>query len=234
MRPSAWRRTTSTLRISATLNNVNNGHPHEKYGYAVSFGVLVRIEGGHTVGVNAQWSRGAAGYGAATGTSFSMLDPGNFGTWGFVFDGIFDGRGSEVKLTTVWSVIGFAEYRWNPRWKTSWFAGYVGIEYSDGAKFLINPVAVCGGAVGVPFGGVTLLPGNSCDPDWSFWQAGSRTQWNPHPNLDIGLEIMYTRVNTAYAGPAIVNPGLPQNPVFRLDDIDFWSAFFRWQRNFYP
>ena len=64
------------------------------------------------------------------------------------------------------------------------------------------------------------MPGNSCDPDWSFWQVGTRTQWNPHPNLDIGLEVMYTRVNTAYAGPAVVDPGSPQNPVFRLDDID--------------
>ena len=30
--------------------------------------------------------------------------------------------------------------------------------------------------------------------------------------------MMYTRVNTAYAGPARVNPGAPQNVVRSLED----------------
>ena len=33
------------------------------------------------------------------------------------------------------------------------------------------------------------------------------------PLLDIGLEVLYTKLNTAYKGPASITPGLPQNPV---------------------
>ena len=98
---------------------------------------------------------------------------------------------------------------------------------------------ICGG---VPVGGAVFAPGltiapgglpSSRSPDFSYWQAGTRTQWNPHPNLDIGLEVLYTKLNTAYKGALIApgfNPGLPQTLVFALEDQDVWSAFFRWQR----
>ena len=49
---------------------------------------------------------------------------------------------------------------------------------------------------------ITLLPGNSCSPDQSFWEAGTRTQWNPVPQLDIGLEVLYSQRNTAFKGAA--------------------------------
>ena len=49
---------------------------------------------------------------------------------------------------------------------------------------------------------ITLLPGNSCSPDQSFWEAGTRTQWNPVPQLDIGLEVLYSQRNTAFKGVA--------------------------------
>ena len=36
--------------------------------------------------------------------------------------------------------------------------------------------------------------------DWNAWQVGSRTIWNPVTNLDIGLEVMYTKIETAFDG----------------------------------
>jgi hypothetical protein len=78
------------------------------------------------------------------------------------------------------------------------------------------------------------LAGNTCDPSFSFWQAGTRTQWNPVEQLDIGLELLYTRLNTAYAGPAQVDPVAPQGTVFEIADQDVWSVLFRFQRNFFP
>ena len=48
------------------------------------------------------------------------------------------------------------------------------------------------------------LPGNSCSPNYSFFEVGSRTQWNPVPQLDIGLEVLYTKHNTAFKGPGVV------------------------------
>jgi hypothetical protein len=63
-----------------------------------------------------------------------------------------------------------------------------------------------------------------------------RTQWNPVPQLDIGLELIYNHNNTAFKGNAIY--GSPTNgsrpAVFAIDDQDVWTAMLRWQRNFYP
>ncbi|HEY7666015.1 MAG TPA: hypothetical protein VH934_23095, partial [Xanthobacteraceae bacterium] len=70
----------------------------------------------------------------------------------------------------------------------------------------------------------------------SFWEAYMRTQWNPVPQLDIGLELIYNHNNTAFKGNAIY--GAPTNgsrpAVFAIDDQDVWTAMVRWQRNFYP
>jgi hypothetical protein len=79
-----------------------------------------------------------------------------------------------------------------------------------------------------------LLPGNSCSPDYDFWEVGSRTQWNPVPQLDIGLEVLYSKRNTAFKGNAFVPASGSRPPVFVIDDQDAWSAMVRWQRNFYP
>jgi hypothetical protein len=40
---------------------------------------------------------------------------------------------------------------------------------------------------------VTALAGNRCNPDYGFYQVGSRTQWNPVPRLDIGRDITYPK-----------------------------------------
>jgi hypothetical protein len=233
-----------------TPNNVNNGHPTDRKGWAVGTGFLLNLAGGDKFGVNFQYARGAAGYGSAGGSWF-LLEPGQSAAIGLMADGIF-GPGGEISQSTVWNAIAFYEHRWvgAPRWKTSIFGGYVDVKYDGTATGLINerfPVAAGTLVCGVPAVGNTsttaffnIIPaaGNSCSPDFSYWQAGTRTQWNPHPNLDIGVELLYTKVNTAFKGALAANggfaPGGPQNPVFAFEDQDVWSLFFRWQRNFYP
>jgi hypothetical protein len=60
-----------------------------------------------------------------------------------------------------------------------------------------------------------------------------RGQWGL-PQLDIGLELLYTHVNTAYKGPGVVGPNTSRPAVTLIDDQNVWSAMLRWQRNFYP
>ena len=76
--------------------------------------------------------------------------------------------------------------------------------------------------------------GNACSPNFSFFEVGSRTQWNPVPQLDIGLEVLYTHLNTAYKGAGIYPANGSRPAVTSIDDQNIWSAMFRWQRNFYP
>jgi hypothetical protein len=101
-----------------------------------------------------------------------------------------------------------------------------------------------GGTVvcGVPVTGTTLPPitlpagggGNSCNPDFSFYEIGSRTQWNPAPQLDIGLQVLYSHLTSAYKGPGVYPANTPRPAIAFIDDQNVWSAMFRWQRNFYP
>ena len=59
--------------------------------------------------------------------------------------------------------------------------------------------------------------------------------------VDIGLDVTYTKVNSAYKGP--VNwaangsrPACTNSAILgcTFDDQNVLSAFMRWQRNFYP
>jgi Porin subfamily len=141
----------------------------------------------------------------------------------------------------VWSALAAYEHIWNPKWRTSFFGGYVNVNYNDNATALIQQrlpgvLVGCGrtNAIAPALSTIQPLPGNSCSPDYDFWEAGTRTQWNPVPQLDIGLEVLYSKRNTAFKGPAIVPASGSRPPVFVLDDQDAWSAMFRWQRNFYP
>ena len=51
-------------------------------------------------------------------------------------------------------------------------------------------------APNTPLTGATVVDG--CNPDFNVWNAGIRTIWNPAPQFDIGLEVMYTRVETKF------------------------------------
>ena len=45
---------------------------------------------------------------------------------GWIADGVF-ATGTEVELTRVWSALAAYEHIWNPKWRTSWFGGYVDV-----------------------------------------------------------------------------------------------------------
>jgi porin-like protein len=226
-----------------TGNNVNNGHPADKLGWAVAVGGLVNLGGGDQAGINFAYSEGAAGYATNIQTGMQSYNASTSVGVGWLTDGVFD-TGTEVQLTRVWSINAAYQHIWNPKWKTSWFGGYVNVSYNDTAKNIINshlPGAAGTTPCGVPVAGAVFPPitivagnGNSCSPNFSFFEVGSRTQWNPVPQLDIGLEVLYTHLNTAYKGAGIYPTNGSRPAVTFVDDQNIWSAMFRWQRNFYP
>ena len=143
----------------------------------------------------------------------------------------------------MWSALDAYEHIWNPKWRTAWGGGYVNVDYNGAATNIITArlpgvgAANCGVvAAGATIAAFTPAVGNSCSPDYSFWEAYTRTQWNPVPQLDIGLQVMYTHHNTAYKGAAALaaNGSRPAVVNGIIDDQNVWSAMFRWQRNFYP
>jgi hypothetical protein len=67
-----------------------------------------------------------------------------------------------------------------------------------------------------------------------MWQVGSRTQWNPVNQLDVGVDVLYSRLNTEFAGTGAVFTIPGQTNKATAADQDVWSVMFRVQRNFWP
>ena len=219
---------------------VTNGHPGDKVGWAITGGFTLNdVLGlkGDQFGMQAAYSQGAAGYVTRATAPWEMFSSGQ-AALGFVNDGVFV-TGSGVELTTVWGINGFFQHFWNPKWRTSLWGGYVQTDFDGTAQSMYCTAGGTGlGATTLNTAGVTGLSlgtTGTCNPNNSWWQVGTRTQWNPHPDLDIGLEVLWTHLNTAFAGATIntVSGAIPANSV-TLSDQDVVSVYFRLQRNFLP
>jgi hypothetical protein len=246
------------------------GHPANAFGYAVTTGFTLNdVLGmkGDQVGMQGTYSLGAAGYATRATGAFEVYGTNNSAAFGWVSDGVFDNITpncptagacpSKVQLTEVWSLNGFYQHFWNPQWRTALHGGYVHVGYNALATDLLNqhlPSPPAGGtACGMPVEGIVQPPlgvgsgfGNSCSPNFSWWEAGIRTQWNPHPDLDIGVDVVWNHLNTAYAGlgnptkigvvngVALPSNGARPSAIATLESQDVLSVMFRVQRNFLP
>jgi hypothetical protein len=228
-----------------TVNSTLNGHPSDKYGFAVTGGFTLNDILGFKddqFGIQACYAEGATGYCTRAIGAWQMYSTGNNAGFAWTTDGVYD-TGTDVELTTVWGINGFVQHLWSPKWRTSLYGGYVEVDYNGTATTIVNShlagagPANCGVVGAAPAGTVAIAPlaGNSCDPSFSFWQLGTRTQWNPHRDLDVGVDLQWTHLNTAYKGAATlaVNGARPAGP-YTIDDQDVVSVMFRIQRNFLP
>ena len=61
--------------------------------------------------------------------------------------------------------------------------------------------------------------------------------WNPHPDLDIGVDIIYSAIHTANQGATVwstaASGGFPPG-LYTFANQGQWTASFRVQRNFLP
>jgi len=234
----------------------NSGHPDNKYGWAASAGGLFYLPwlgGGDSIGANFVYSKGAVGYATKAG-SWTMGRGDSIGV-GWAQDGLYDNTGifgganaTQIHLTNAWSLNAGYEHFWNPRWRTSLYGGYTRVWYDQTVKNMAAqhlPTPAFGGiACGQPVEGTVWPPinvgngsTNSCNPDFSFWQVGSRTQWNITKDFYLGVDVTYTRLNTAYqgtnnfGGPVTGTIGT-KNPALFVDDQSIVSGIFRAQMNF--
>src|SRR5690242_5202944 len=199
-----------------------------------------------TFGGSFTWTKGAVGYATKAG-SWQILN-GATGGFGWLTDGIFDGSATvptDIHLTNAWSVNGAYEHMWSPRWRTSVYGGYTKVGYDGAITNDINShLPGVAGTVqcGVPVAGtvwpsinVSAAAGNSCSPDFSFYQIGSRTQWNVTRDFYMGFDVTYTHLNTAYKGGMTSNTAVGGGRVITsIDDQNTWSGVFRTQYSFSP
>jgi len=77
-----------------------------------------------------------------------------------------------------------------------------------------------------------------CNPDFNVWNVGARSIWNPVPNLDVGLEVMYSKLETKH-DPALTRLNFAGSGgravgVYVPSSEGVFSGLFRIQRNFWP
>jgi hypothetical protein len=146
---------------------------------------------------------------------------------GWLDDAYFNGT-SGLELPKTWNVNGGFQHYWTPSLRSSIWGSYSQYEANSTA---VN-AAIC----------APRSFGPGCT-DFKAWQVGSRTIWNPVTNLDIGLEVMYTKVETAFQGGitgaasgagGVVATNNVIDPTKRINDQDIWSGVLRIQRNFWP
>jgi hypothetical protein len=204
-----------------------SGHPGDKFGWAVTAAALVNNPfglPGDTIAGQAVYSKGAAGYATAAWGPTAVFGSGqNLGV-GWMEEGVFT-TGSNVELTTVWSFNAAYEHRWNPQWRTSVYGGMYGVQYDGTAA-----AAICAS----PGTSITNIRGVSCSPNFSQSGLGSRTMWNPVPDLDVGFDVVWWHLNTAFNGglATLTQQGAKPAGTYTISNQDAVAAIFRIQRNF--
>ena len=213
-----------------------NGHPGEAWGYAVGAGakfvnfLLPRdmIEG------QATFCHGAVSYCTSTGLYGEnfIYGNGNTITMGYSADGVFT-NGSQIELTNAFTwAIGYQHY-WNPQWRTSLIGGQQFQWYDATAQAML-----CGQAAGAnpvwnaAFSTATMT---NCNPNWSQTSVSTRTAWNPHPFLEIGLDLIWYHMQSSSSGTVVLNAnGARPAGTYNIANLDAYAAVLRFQKNILP
>jgi hypothetical protein len=179
-------------------------HNDNKMGWAVGAGVkfnLPMLGKGDNIAAGANYAKGASGYNFRTGSL--GITRGGSTVAGVVEDAVCSTTALGCELTETWSFSAAYQHGWNANWKTSLYGGYAESNHNSTAE----------GYVGAASGAL----------DFSFWQIGSRTVWTPVKNLDLSVDVMYSRLDGAAA-----------SQVGTDSSTDTWSGIIRAQRNFWP
>ena len=215
------------------FNTACEGYPGDKWGWAVGAGMTLKMpwDPKDTLSFQVAYSEGAVAYAGQGLTTAFLHKAGTFA--GFpVVDAVFLNNG-ELQLTEAWSITASFEHYWTPTLRTAITGQWIEVSYNPTATQLLctgNPFGA--NQIRGNFAGTT----NCSNVDGTVWQLAQRTMWNPVANLDVGLEVAYSKVETNITG--VVNAGgLGQGlPVttFNWGDLGVWHATLRVQRNFWP
>lgn len=205
------------------------GHPGDKLGWAAGFGGqfnLPTLGQGDTIGAQFVYSQGAAGYAAYAHNGAGLYGSGNNLALGFLSDATF-ATNTGAELTTAWSITTGLEHNWTPALQTSVYGAYLKVDYNPTATSFF---CVTGTTAAVQSAFNSL---SNCNPDYSLWYVGSRTQWKPVKDLSLGIDVMYTHINSGFEGTAsLAANGARPAGIYSLGDQGIVSVTARAQKNF--
>ena len=193
------------LDSGTSVGSLASGHPDDKLGWAIGAGIKLNapfIGQGDYFQAQVNYTQGALRYlFQTTQPSWIFNDSGNSAGFGPIADAVYGGvitgtglaAATSLELTTAWNVNAAYEHFWSPRWRTSLYGGYA---RSATAARQQPPLR---------FRHERYRVTNGCDGDWQTWWVGSRTQWNVTKDFYMGLDVMYSKLQTA---TAVVSPTL--------------------------
>jgi hypothetical protein len=179
------------------------------YGYAIQGGITFNLD---MIAKGDQWMIEAA-YGDGA-TEFVGFSPSPYnakaglglfkGYNGAVVD-LADAYVTSTGIQTVksWSIRSDFRHFWTPSLRSTLFGGYAGYDQP--------------------------LPNSSVMTDFSTWQVGFNTTWSPVKNLDLGLEVVYTKIDPKNAGVTLAGS---TGAYYVQDEVGIWAGMLRVQRNF--
>ncbi|MFG1465214.1 porin [Xanthobacter sp. DSM 24535] len=200
----------------------------DTWGWAIGGSVELKlpvISPGDSLYIQANYADGALSYlglsgttqGRATSLGSSGINSfGSFASYDGAFyplaDAVWNGSNLSYDTESGWALQGQYRHYWMPNLRSAVYAGYVDISVPD------NTVGAA---------------------DVKMWQVGLNTIWSPVKNLDLGVEVLYSKVEggnnllanntTAYLTPSLAT-GVVTSAVGGSTDV--WSGGFRAQRNF--
>jgi len=215
-----------------------NGHPSNKWGGAVTFGLRLNapmIGAGDYFQGQVVYAKGASQYASNTPGAF-LVKQGDTFAINTVNDGGFTGTAAVpgiYELTTAWSVFASYEHFWTPSLRTSLYGSYV--DYSRGDA-LNNALCASGLVVGGTAAGGRAA---GCDLNSQYWVVGSRSQWNITKDLYMGFDVLYSKLNsgtlnTAGTYTAAAANGVAASTLYKTGSLDAVSAAWRIHRDIVP
>jgi porin-like protein len=223
------------------------GHPADKLGWAAGGGARLNAYGGDYFQFQVNYTQGATRYAAHTAAgAFSpvQFNGQNLG-YGLWSDGIFSTQTGQVELTTVWGINAAYDHLWLPNFRTSIYGAWMSTRYSDAANAAIcaaqtnalgGAITFAGGPAGAAFPGTSNVA--VCDNNFTYWQVGSRTQYNFTPWFYVGFDVIYQKLETASRDAVVTYTALggtaKPTALYTIQDQDNYGLRIRVHRDIVP
>lgn len=205
------------VRIAQDFWGLGYDFATDQWGWAIGGTLefnLPMLAKGDAFFITASYADGALNYAGLSGSSQSQTTVlgrvDSFGLTGAYYrlaDAVWTGL--DYQNATAWSIAGQFRHYWTPGLRSAIYGGYSSVDMPDG-----------------------IVPMQYGFNDVDLWQVGFNTIWSPVKNLDIGAEILYSKIDGSvpeYLGCA--NAGCTSGRLYG-GSTDLVSGGIRVQRNF--
>jgi Porin subfamily len=132
----------------------------------------------------------------------------------------------DFKTNKAYGIAGGLNHNWTPTWQTNVFGSWMRFDApaSGGLVVPVTAATLAAGSAGTVSGLV----------DFNEYRIGANTIWTPVSGLQLGIEVLYTRVDPRgrVAVPITIASGAATGAFKSTGSEDAWEGRLRIQRDF--